>query len=404
MSLANLIILLVIIAVVYLARRARSSGELTSVARGSRSEDIAMENGTEKENQSEAPAPEIYKIVRARIVHVAQGLAFCFLALATTRGYAVFVLLTCGAMTAAKFFRAEVIGTWLESHFSRAIRTGWWVLLWSVVVGAVAAIQFDLQGSTLIQWPGFLIIGIWLALRIVPSWTGLRSQLPININGVKRNMSIVSVAIGALVFAAYILDDNLLEPDSEHSRDNPSPAPALLPQPDKNTAPAIVAGPADVAPFGLPIGKATLADVRKELSSKGQRYHLEKNEWTQGPELTVYGDGLGIEGMERVFFIFDSQEKLLDVKIDLDKSRYYAMKAHLEDKYKKISEEKPKEWGFSDSETTTFRSGPIAIIAKSPRMSFECSVEYIHDEYAVAREAGAEQKRQQQWEEESTKL
>jgi uncharacterized membrane protein len=68
--------------------------------------------------------------------------------------------------------RAEVRGTWLDSHFSWQIRTFWFALLY-LAVGAVAF-------ATMIGIPVALVLwfatGIWVLYRIIRGWLALSSQ------------------------------------------------------------------------------------------------------------------------------------------------------------------------------------------------------------------------------------
>lgn len=64
--------------------------------------------------------------------------------------------------------RADVAGTWLESHFRWQIRTFWWGLLWTVV---------GFLSSYLIV--GYLILvvaAIWYIYRIIKGWIRLNDN------------------------------------------------------------------------------------------------------------------------------------------------------------------------------------------------------------------------------------
>ena len=65
--------------------------------------------------------------------------------------------------------RAEVRGTYLESHFSWQIRTFWWALFWVVtaVVLFVTIIGIPLAILVLIA------TGLWVLYRIVRGWLAL---------------------------------------------------------------------------------------------------------------------------------------------------------------------------------------------------------------------------------------
>jgi uncharacterized membrane protein len=68
--------------------------------------------------------------------------------------------------------RAEVRGTWLESHFQWQIRTFWYGLLW---VGlCVLFVVLTLGIGIVIAWLPLAIVGIWFVYRIARGWLALR--------------------------------------------------------------------------------------------------------------------------------------------------------------------------------------------------------------------------------------
>ena len=72
--------------------------------------------------------------------------------------------------------RAEVRGTWLESHFVWQIRTFWYGLLW---VGlCVLFVILTLGIGILIAWLPLVIVGLWFIYRIARGWMRLRAGRP----------------------------------------------------------------------------------------------------------------------------------------------------------------------------------------------------------------------------------
>ena len=74
--------------------------------------------------------------------------------------------------------RADVRGTWLESHFTWQIRTFWFALLWAVIVGLVSLpLAVILVGIG--TWvAGLFVLGIWAIYRIARGWLLLNSHQP----------------------------------------------------------------------------------------------------------------------------------------------------------------------------------------------------------------------------------
>jgi uncharacterized membrane protein len=70
--------------------------------------------------------------------------------------------------------RAEVQGTYLESHFTWQIRTFWYTLLWAVLVGGLSLILMLILIGFLTWYIGFAILGAWVLYRVVRGWLALR--------------------------------------------------------------------------------------------------------------------------------------------------------------------------------------------------------------------------------------
>ena len=72
--------------------------------------------------------------------------------------------------------RAEVRGTWLESHFLWQIRTFWYGLLWVVLCGLVVVLTLGL--GLLVVWLPLAIVTIWFVYRIARGWIRLGARQP----------------------------------------------------------------------------------------------------------------------------------------------------------------------------------------------------------------------------------
>jgi uncharacterized membrane protein len=73
--------------------------------------------------------------------------------------------------------RADVRGTWLESHFRWQIRTFWFALLWVVIALLLAATFIGIPLAIAIAW----VAGLWVLYRIVRGWLRLmnREAMPV---------------------------------------------------------------------------------------------------------------------------------------------------------------------------------------------------------------------------------
>ena len=68
--------------------------------------------------------------------------------------------------------RADVRGTWLDSHFSWQIRTFWYALLW-LVIGGILFVTVVGIPFAIVLW---LATGIWVLYRIIRGWLALSSR------------------------------------------------------------------------------------------------------------------------------------------------------------------------------------------------------------------------------------
>src|SRR6266704_753856 len=70
--------------------------------------------------------------------------------------------------------RAEVRGTWLDSHFGWQIRTFWYALLW-LLWGGVAFVTLLGIPAALMVWG---LTGLWVLYRLARGWMTLSGQKP----------------------------------------------------------------------------------------------------------------------------------------------------------------------------------------------------------------------------------
>src|SRR5690242_5708266 len=70
--------------------------------------------------------------------------------------------------------RAEVRGTWLDSHFGWQIRTFWFALAW-LLAGGVAFVTFVGIPVAVAVW---IVTGLWVLYRIARGWMTLSAGKP----------------------------------------------------------------------------------------------------------------------------------------------------------------------------------------------------------------------------------
>lgn len=70
-------------------------------------------------------------------------------------------------------------GIFLQSHFSWQIRTFWYGMIWTVLVAIVGVLLTPFVIGPFIWLIGFVVLGIWVAYRIVVGWLRLRQYRPV---------------------------------------------------------------------------------------------------------------------------------------------------------------------------------------------------------------------------------
>jgi uncharacterized membrane protein len=74
--------------------------------------------------------------------------------------------------------RAEVRGTFLESHFRWQIRTFWFTLLWVLLAGAASLPLMLVLVGFVTYALAAIVIGVWVLYRVVRGWMRLSSGEP----------------------------------------------------------------------------------------------------------------------------------------------------------------------------------------------------------------------------------
>ena len=75
--------------------------------------------------------------------------------------------------------RADVSGTYLETHISWLARTFWWGLLWIAVSGLITVVLVVTIVGILIWWLPWTILFLWYLYRVIRGWLRLNDGKPI---------------------------------------------------------------------------------------------------------------------------------------------------------------------------------------------------------------------------------
>ena len=103
-------------------------------------------------------------------LHTVSILAGLLTAGATIVGAFIFSAPSILAVILNYIFRGDARGTYLETHFSWQIRTFWFALVLTYLIGMPLAF-FGVGFLILIV--GLLVLGIWVAYRIIYGWVRL---------------------------------------------------------------------------------------------------------------------------------------------------------------------------------------------------------------------------------------
>ena len=109
----------------------------------------------------------------------ALGLAIGALGAATIVGSFIFGWPSIIAVIINYVKRGDARGTWLESHFEWQIKTFWYAVIASIVIGITGAMLVIVLIGFAIWALGFFALGIWAIYRIASGWLKLRDQRPI---------------------------------------------------------------------------------------------------------------------------------------------------------------------------------------------------------------------------------
>ncbi|HYB95402.1 MAG TPA: hypothetical protein VEC39_10535 [Vicinamibacterales bacterium] len=106
----------------------------------------------------------------------AVGLAVGALGAATIVGSFVFGWPSIIAVIINYVRRNEARGTWLESHFDWQIKTFWWAVGWSILIGLSGLVLAIVLIGFAIWAVGFFALGVWAIYRIAKGWLRLRDR------------------------------------------------------------------------------------------------------------------------------------------------------------------------------------------------------------------------------------
>lgn len=122
------------------------------------------------------------------------------------------------------------------------------------------------------------------------------------------------------------------------------------------------------APFGLEIGKATVADLKNAYPVK----KTGTNSYSGGEMYQIDVSRIDFEGLQSVLAIFGQDGTLQAVSATLHKNRFDAVNQGLAGKYKSVSKKLP----FVGDKRVVYVDGQTEIELNAPHLSFEMEMTY----------------------------
>lgn len=129
----------------------------------------------------------------------------------------------------------------------------------------------------------------------------------------------------------------------------------------------------NAAPLGLELNVATRQAVQKEIGSRARLQDMGVNSYSEGRQLNSDGNGLGVDGVKEIAFIFDKNDKLAAVIMTFPKDAFKETLRTLSEKYKVIERRVP----FVGDAYAKFRQGDSIIEMNAPHLSFDMTLMYI---------------------------
>ncbi len=73
--------------------------------------------------------------------------------------------------------RANVRGSWLDTHWRWQLRSFWYAVLWLLVAGLLAVTLIGIPAAILV----IAVTGLWVLYRVIRGWTALlgRNTMPV---------------------------------------------------------------------------------------------------------------------------------------------------------------------------------------------------------------------------------
>ena len=136
---------------------------------------------------------------------------------------------------------------------------------------------------------------------------------------------------------------------------------------------------ANVSPLGLEIGVASIEQVKTRLGGSSVA-QTGINAYSDGPMLESDGNGLDIDGLDKILFIFDNNNKLAGVVMTMADHRFNEVYQFLASKYAVQTKQIP----HVGNRYVRMNQGASLVEISDPHMSFEMEVRYLSNTLLAA--------------------
>lgn len=133
---------------------------------------------------------------------------------------------------------------------------------------------------------------------------------------------------------------------------------------------------AQVPVLGFEVGTSTVQQVKAQLGKQTRIQDAGTNKFSGGTQFKTDGNGYEIETLSQVFYIFDKDQKLAAVIMDMSKSRFDEIFNFLSGKYKATAKQRP----FVGDMFARFRAKGVTIELDAPHLGFDMQARYIRDD------------------------
>lgn len=133
---------------------------------------------------------------------------------------------------------------------------------------------------------------------------------------------------------------------------------------------------AQIQVLGFEVGTSTLQQVKAQLATQTKIQDAGTNKFTGGAQFKTDGGGYDIETLSEVFYIFDKDQQLAGVLMDMGKSRFDEVFNFLSGKYKVTAKQRP----FVGDMFARFKAKGVIIELDAPHLGFGMQARYIRDD------------------------